>query len=1113
MRIAPILLLITWLLTGARLLAQGISLSEKNTPLEEVFRHVERQSGYVFFFDVAWLEKAQPVTLELRNVSLSTALEAIFKHQPLNWSVAGRNIVVGLRTDSTTKKEAVLKSPPRGVYGRVTDSLGKPLAGASVEIRGSRSAVRTDEAGHFFLPGIQHKVPLTITYVGYETREFWLSDSAHSGEEAGRADTVIRTSDIVLRRGGGPLDEVQVVAYGNTTPRLSTGTISTVHSDVIAQNPVPDVLQTLQGRMPGLFITQETGLPNGAFTVQVRSLTTFTEQQPLYVVDGVLFPADGPLPLIEGTTVPNPLRGGNALNYLDPSVIASVSLLQGADATSIYGSRGAYGVILITTKKGRPGKPRFTMDYYSGITVAGIMAKLMNTQQYLDLRREALKNDNVPVSALDLDLNGTWDTTRYTDWQKLMIGHHAPTDKINLSFSGGSEQTSYLAGVFFSDQQNIERAKGSVRAGGLHGNFNYITRDKKLSLIFSGYLSTNVDDMVPDDFSAAGNQEFNTAAQTAPNAPPFFQPDGTLNWSAGSNPVSSLVIHYKNSTQTLIASTDLAYKPAPGLSLNLQGGYTLLSCKEQRAEPSTYFEPALFTPSLTNSILNSYKIHTYTIDPNIRYQRQLGRNGKVELKAGVTVQERVEEQDEITGRGFVSDALLGDPYAGDPSSLSVSRDLEPDRYLGFFGVFHYDWDDKYILNVNARRDGSTKFGPDRQFGNFGSVGVAWLVSEEPWFKKRLPFVHFFKIRGSYGSIGGDGIPNYQYITTYTAGVGYQGGATLVPNQVANPRLQWETNRDAEIALSLELLNGRIYAEGTYYSNRTSNQLAPQNLSSVTGNTVFRENTPALIRTHGFEWVLTTQNIRTRDFSWTTSFNISTPRSKLVYFPSQVATGLIDYSSYIGRPITGVILYNYAGVDPATGRYQFINAQGVKGSFRPFLDPIPLGFNDHTQFLDLAPKYYGGWQNSLRYKRFTIDLLFTFVNRVGLTFQGRQLTVPGLFDINASTMALGRWRKSGDRAEVAAASEGINALANQFNFTSSTGAYGKAGYARLANLNIGYSFTGAVLERSHISSMRVYLAGQNLLTITAYKDLDPENLGTYGYMGPLRVLTGGINITF
>jgi TonB-linked SusC/RagA family outer membrane protein len=1099
MRIAPNCCLIACLLVSARLSAQRVSLSEREAPLEQVFRHIEQQSGYVFFFDVAWLRKARPVTLELKDVPLSTALEGTFKNQPLQFSVVGRNIVLQLKADSVAKKERVPVVAPNGIHGHVMDSLGRPLAGASIAVNGTRTAVRTDEEGNFFLPGVKGSVPISITYVGYESREFRLPDPA--------------MPDIILRPAGGPLDEVQVVAYGNTTRRLSTGTISTVNSEVIAQNPVPDVLQALQGRMPGLFITQQTGLPNGAFTVQVRSLTTLTNQQPLYVVDGVVFPANGTLPLIAGTGIPSPLHGGNALNYLDPSVIASVSLLRGADATAIYGSRGAYGVILITTKKGKPGKPRLTMDNYSGITVAGISSKLLNTQQYLELRREALKNDHMPVSASDQDLNGTWDTTRYTDWQKLMIGHHARTDKFTLHFSGGSERTSFLAGAFYNDQQNIERAKGSVRSGGVQGNINHRTRDKKLSITVSGYFSTNTDDMVPDDFSLANNGKFISAAQTAPNAPSFFLPDGSLDWSTGGNPLGSLNILYKNSTQTLIASTDLVYKPADGLSLNLKGGYTLMSCKELRAEPSTVFNPVNFTPSLRSSTLNAYRIHTYTIDPNVSYQRQLGRKGKVELKAGITLQERVDVQHEIFGSGYASDAVLRDPVGGNPAQLSVSDDVEPNKYLGFFGAFQYNWDNKYILHVNARRDGSTKFGPDRQFGNFGSVGAAWLLSEEPWFRSLLSVINFLKIRGSYGTEGGDGIPNYQYINTYSTGTGYQGGSTLVPNQIANPKLQWETNRDAEIALSLELLKGRIFAEGTYYSNRTSNQLALQNLSSVTGNNVFRENSAALIRTHGFELVLTTQNIRTPHFSWTTSFNISTPRSKLVYFPGQSASGTTYYSYFIGKPITGTVLFHYAGVDPATGLYQFINTQGVKGPFRPILDPVQLGLADRNQYLDLAPKFYGGWQNSLRYKRFTMDFLFTFVKRIGETFVGRQSTAPGFFDINPSTAALRRWRKPGDRTDIPAVSEGLNALINQQNFTFSTGAYSDASYARLANLNIGYNIEGAVLEKSHISSMRVYLAGQNLLTISSFKDLDPENLGYYGFMGPLRVLTVGIIITF
>lgn len=1146
MRLTPILLFIGCLQVSARVLAQTISLSEKNTPLQKVFKHIEQQSGYVFFFDYALLDKARPVTLVIKNIPLTTALDLVFSNQPLKYSIAGKNIVVQLKAAPPGKPGSLTEPPakPSGinVHGHVMDSLAHPLAGASVSViggggtagggaKGGGSAkggggaaawgqtASTDENGDFTLVGVRDNASIAITYVGYEPRIIRL-DGNH-------------LPDIVLIQGGSQLDEVQLTAYGSTSKRLSTGDITTVSSEEIALSPVPTVLQSLQGRVPGLFITQQTGQPNGAFGVLIRSQSTLdggVPQSPLYVVDGVAYPADGHLPMLgasQQNSAAYPLRGGNALNYLDPALIESVNVLKGPDATAIYGSRGAYGVVIITTKKARPGPLRLNIDTYSGITETGVTPKLLNTPQYLALRREAFTNDGLAPGRLDADVNGVWDTTHYTNWQKALQGAKAPITKSTIFYSAGSNNSSFLLGAGYSEQGNVQRDKGSVRIGGVNFSIRSETDDRKFSVTLSGSYTHNVDDMALYDASpstAAGLLN-SSGTLTAPDAPPLYLPDGSLDWSAGSNPDPGVNIIYKNTTNDLVANGALVYAPAPGLSIDLNAGYTLLSAKELRAEPSTYFNPGTVFPppyvapsvaSQTVSELNLYSSSIVTLDPHVSYKRRLGAQGILELTTGATLQSRMDEATYMIGTGFVSDALLYDPANALNDDEVTSHTETPTRYLGFFGVAHYNWDNKYILNLNGRRDGSTKFSPVNQFGNFGSIGAAWILSEEKWFKNLRRVADFVKLRGSWGVMGGDAIPNYGALNTYTIGLNtYQGGIAALTQYPANPALQWQNNREAELGVVIDVFKGAVNLGATYYTKRASNLLALTPLSSVTGFTFVTENDAASVRSTGLELTGRTKNIHIKNFSWETYVNITFPHSKLLSFPGGNAGIDATYGPgfAIGRPITVIGLYKYDGVDPATGKYFFTNARGVTG---PFIFPAILNVNepntDRTQYIDLAPKCYGGIGNTLRYKQFTLDFFFTFTDRMALNYQGQQLLQPGVFNLNVPTEALKRWRKPGDKSNFPAATTGLGAFFSQGDFVYSTGAYSNATYARLANVNLAYHFTSHALQKSHLTAMNIYLAGQNLLTVTRFPDLDPENQGE-GTIGPLRIFTGGFNISF
>lgn len=1096
MKLTTLIILIACLHVSAAAFSQRITLSEKEASLESVFAKLEQQSGYTFFYKVNNTLQNAKVNLDVKNGTLKQVLEQLLKDLPLTYSVVDKTVVISRKVTIPQPSWYALPNP-KVIIGKVTDERGNPLPGVTIKIKGTNAGGVTSARGEFSIYVNDNNYHIIVfTFIGYITQEI---DTRN----------VTNPLNVFLKEDVSSLDEVQVLAYGQTTRRLSTGDVTTITSKEIATNPVPNVLQALQGRVPGLFIQQYSGLPNSTFNVQIRGNSSISGTKPLYVVDGATYPAGETLQLLSDNdlTFQNNLsRGGNALNFLNPNEIESISVLKDADATAIYGARGANGVILITTKKGKAGIPRMDGNVRTGVSTRTTSPKLMNTQQYLDIRREAFKNDGATPGATDRDLNGTWDTTRYTDWQKYATGIHAPRTDANLSYSGGSGNTNYRISGSYSDQRNVQIGGGGVTNVGMRMDINSTSANKKFYFDVTAGFNGTGDDTKPGDYSNM------TLSLKAPNSPDLFLPNGDLNWETGSNELQDTKLLYKSTTSNLLGNAVLRYSPIAGLDINATVGYNQINGRDYRAQPTAYYPPSGNVLINAISQRGEYTLRTWTIDPNVSYIHKLGLKGTLEARVGGTLVDKYNPASMINGVGFISDALLADPAIA--TTVTASYSQSPARNLGYFGIVKYNWANKYLLSLNGRRDGSTRFGPDRQFGNFGSIGAAWIFTEENWLKDHFPALSFGKLRGSYGLTGNDVIPDYAFLPTFTVTPLYDGKSGLFPNGISNPTLHWESKKEQEVELDLEFFKGRISATGTYYANLTYDQLSAALLSSVTGFTQFYNNNPAKIRTNGWEFTLNTHNIQSRNFSWSTNINVSIPHSKLVAYPGLNAIGgtTSNVNYIVGKPTTGVKMFNYAGIDPETGLYNFINAAGKKDAFQPLLSPTQLdNVADRTQYLDLAPKYFGGISNSFRYKNFNLDVFFNFTNRVGKTLLGSQTFLAGFFNQNGSTVWLNRWQKPGDVTNVPKVSQSIFGYFNQANFTQSTGAYENATYARLANLSLSYSLPNDLLKRYKVSGLSVFIQGQNLLTISKYGGgLDPENL-TAGALPPLRTVTAGLNI--
>src|SRR5579862_419517 len=803
-----------------------INLSVNNAPLDSVFQQIQLQSEYKFVYTSEQLEGTHPVSFSVKHATLSEVLDICFKDQPLLYSMEDKFIIVRRKV-----------SQALAVTGRVLNENDEPLAGATVMLKKTNRVTQTDANGDFTLNEVAEKTILVISNIGYETKEIMAEKNIR---------IIIRLAMSVNK-----LDEVKIIAYGTTTERLSTGDVGTLKAETISEQPVANPLAALEGRITGLNIVQNTGVPGGGFTVQIRGQNSLRSaaigemegNDPLYIVDGVPFTSSS---LSQDYGAAGKL---NPLNNIDPQDIESIDVLKDADATSIYGSRGSNGVILITTKKGKAGKTKVELNCYSGAGVITRKLSMLNTREYLQMRHEAFNNDGAtPVPGVDYDLL-TWDTTQYTDWQKMAIGGTAKIADFRGSVSGGNANTQFLAGGGYHRESTVFPGDFADKKASVHLNVNHVSENQRFRLyITASYVNDN-SNLPPSDLTLIDN--------LPPDAPKVFDSSGKLNWSNGtfSNPFAYLLEPSNTITNTMLGNAVISYQLFPGLELKTSLGYTKMEVNEEQLFPLSSLNPAYgYTSGYSLTANNNVK--TWIIEPQALYKKRIGKSA-LDVLVGSTFQENTGQSQSFYFFGFSNDNLLTNIAAASKVYV-LSSDYTDYRYVAAFGRISYNWDDKYLFNFTGRRDGSSRFGPGKQFADFGAAGLAWIFSKESFMEKVLPFLSFGKIRASYGSSGSDQIGDYQYLSTYApTSYIYNGITGLLPARLYNPNYAWEINRKMEIGVDGGLFHDRVLFTVSFYRNRSSNQLVGIPLPAITGFTSIESNFPALVQNTGWEFSLNT----------------------------------------------------------------------------------------------------------------------------------------------------------------------------------------------------------------------------------------------------------------
>lgn len=1070
--------------------AQLVSISRKNVPIETIFKDIKQQTGFSFAYNKSWMDQTNKVTVDVHNVQLRTVLNLCFRDQPFTYEIIDNTISLK-QVSLPPAKQPVLEQPAKdpNIEITVTAEDGTPLQGATVTIKDINISGITNAKGQFIhesIPPGTYKAE--VTFIGFEKRIIEVTVTTAGGK-----------SFITLKQSLNSLNETVIKGYYTTTKKLNVGDVTTVSGKDIAMQPVSNPLLALQGRVSGLQVVQNTGLPGKSPVVTIRGINSIRQGAgPLYVVDGVPFfvfssiaSFDNPSMLSTGNNYTSPL------NSINPQDIESIEILKDADATAIYGTRGANGVILISTKKGKTmSGTRLDVTSYTGIGKATRTIKMLNTQEYLQMRHEAFANDGtttLPANAYDI--NGTWDSTRYTDWNKKAFGGSAKYYDVQASLSGGNANTQFIVSGNFHKETTLFPGNFFDQRASVHVGVNHSSTDNRLKANLTAYYS-NDNNQLP-----TGTSNFSTLA---PDAPAVYDSAGNLNWqkSTWTNPFNYTKTIGIGITDQLNANANLSYQIVKGLYAKVNLGYSNTVLNQFQAQPITYFDPAK-TSSKSNSTSGNNTAKTWIIEPQISYQLDLF-GGRLETLVGSSFQQQNQQSSAVKGTQYSNDALIRNiaaattiQYLGNTYSLY--------KYTSVFARIGYDWQSKYVINLTGRRDGSSRFGPDRQFANFGSAGAAWIFSNENLIKDHFSLLSFGKIRATYGLTGNDQIGDYQYLNVYnpyTSGT-YLGGPTLSPRGLPNPEFGWETTKKAEFGLDLGLLHDRFQISGSYFINRSSNQLINASLPSFTGATGVLENLPATISNKGVELVISTINIRSTNFSWTTSLNLTIPvdDSKIISFPG-LANSTYSSTYFIGQSITTSKWLHYTGIDPNTGLYT------VEDYDKDGKITYP---NDYQKLVAVGKQYYGGIQNNFSYKGWELNFLFQFVGqRNGNNFlaygpAGAMINVPQyVYDH--------RWQHPGDKALTQKFTNSNSAAVSAFSYmASSDHAYSSASFVRLKNLSLSYQFPDALKKRMHFTNLRVYIQGQNLLTFTKYLGGDPETQSLAG-IPPLKVLTGGIQIS-
>jgi TonB-linked SusC/RagA family outer membrane protein len=989
---------------------------------------------------------------------------------------------------------------------------GTALPGVSVLEKGTSNGTTTDANGGYRL-SVGNNATLVFSFIGLVSQEL----------PVGNRSTV----DVQLSADVQSLNEVVVVGFGTQGKRDVTGNIAKVSGATIENTPVPTVEQALQGRTAGVFIQSNNGKLGQGIQVRVRGSSSISaSNQPLYVIDGIPVTSESQS---SSTAQTNPLAD---LNFND---VESIEILKDASAAAIYGSRASNGVVLITTKRGKSGRTNFNVGFFTGFSNPTRKREWLNSQEYMEFFSEARAN------AVELGIVGTTQTAlnnrfvRYaagdsailvdpnrinTDWEEVAYQRGA-VRQFDLSASGGTDKTRFYASGSYTDQEGI-LIRNSFQRLSARVNLDHQATDR-LSLGINFNLARTLNGRLSNDNAFSNPMQ----AVALPPITPVIDPrTGELsgNYTLYYNPL--LNRDFSTNTTTglrTIGNVYGAYNLIPGLTFRTEWGLDLLLQNEEQ-----YYgrETARNSNAANGLAVNNWvQITNYTTNNFFQYSKSFADRHNLDAVLGMSYQDSKRDESRLEGQQLPSNAYKQIVAAADVT-LGSSTETQY-SFLSYFTRLNYKFNNRYLLSLSGRVDGSSRFGRNNRYGFFPAVSAGWIISEES-FLKNAGVLSLLKVRASYGLTGNAALPtntrlngDFGALGLFAGDAGYAGTPGQRPSQIENPDLRWEQTAQTDIGIEFGLLGDRITGEFDYYVKNTKDLLLEVNVPGTSGFISQYRNVGQL-RNRGYEIVLNSQNL-VGPFKWSTNFNIARNRNRITNLQGQVIEGGIINRAVEGYPIGVFFAPEYAGVDPANGdALYYRNTVNTDGS----VDRTTTNdYNEAERVVigDPNPEYVGGITNNFSFKGLDLSVLFqgVFGNDI-YNGGGQYQSANGSngYD-NQSRDQLRRWQNPGDITDVP------QARLFGGNGTGESSRYLSDGtFVRLKTVTLGYALPRTLVNRIHMQQIRVYASAQNLLTFTKYEGWDPEvnadylasssniALGTDFYSAPqARTITFGISLGF
>lgn len=1071
--------------------AQTVTLQRNNVSLKSVLSEIRKQTGYYLIYQSNQLRKASPVNINLEQATLEQTLKQIFAGQSLTYIIKGRSIII-----KKTETPLVYESPDKfkfvRVEGKITDEKGKPVPGVSILVKGSSKGAVSDNDGMFTIE-VPANGTLLISSIGYISQEV----NVGSGSKL----------TIVLIENQQTLDDLVIVGYGAQKRSKITGAVSSLTGDEIRKMPVTNNLQSLAGRVPGLISLNSSGRPGSGASVGIRGVSSYNNAPALYVIDGTI-------------------RNSDNFAQLDPAEIESISVLKDAGSAAVYGVRATNGVIVVTTKRGKLGKPVFSLNSSLSYDQPTRYPQVLNAYDFAILKNEAAVNMGLaPFAKYTAQQIEDFRTgkTASTDWQKVTYADHALTQQHNFSANGGTEIIKYYLNFGYTDQNgiydNLGYSRYNFRANTDIKLNNTLSAAVNLEGRVSKYKAPNVSDA----------SLFQSASGIQPDWPAYY-PDGLPAFNAaGVHPAEvTRQSGYNNSEQNIfIGQLSLTQQIPQIQGLSATGSMQLY--RDYGFSKTFNKQFSVYTEDANNKITNVTQLGTkttlaegfsrgnsYTMDLSLNYARSFGKHS---VNGLLLFEQYQANTDNFNGsRTNFPFSSVDQLFAGaNDDERSITGSGANDGRAGFVGRFGYDYDARYLLEVAFREDASYRFAQNKRWGFFPSVSAGWVISREN-FMKDVKSIDQLKLRGSYGILGNDIVGGFQYKSSYGISGDYYFNETpvkyLVPGVLPNPDITWESTATTNLGLDASFFNRLlgltidVFQKNTYDVYATRNNQFP----GVFGATLPAQNY-GKVDARGFEVVLSHEN-KLGEFKYGFSGNFSFSRNKVKEIDYNLNTE--PWNVPIGKPInytTGYValgLYQsdadastaarFAGTSPRAGdiKYQDLNSDGIIDG----RDITILSYHGAT------PEIMYGLNFDVSWKGFDANIFFQGVGNRNVMYS--EYTRNPLLNGNSYNYFLDRWTPENTRAEFPRAWEGRNPINDQ----NSTFWFKSANFLRLKNVQLAYTLPKSLTDKVKLGKVRFYANGVNLAVFSKQKDFDPEYPGGSGYYYPQnKSLIFGANVSF